>query len=160
MSSNLFQPEEPGATFLRSKEELESKQRINVSAWGLGSTDRWAVDLDEGVIRFSNDGGLIVTADVQVVGTYDTKDGTWLWGWDHPSIDEKLACAARLVRKFGEKYNLSHFGVPYIKCSPDDAFWFTALALHLWKGAGSYRGPSDATYVYMVFGPVTIHNTN
>jgi hypothetical protein len=112
------------------------------------------------VIRFSNKNSLVVTADVQVIGSYNTLDGTWLWGWDHPSVDERLARAAQLVREFGERYELDHFGVRYIKCREDDAVYFTALALHLWNGAGSYRGRSDASYLYMVFGPVTIHTTN
>ena len=55
------------------------------------------------MIAFINDAkDLIIIAPVQVVGTYDTEDGTWLLGRDHPSVSEPLGAFARRVRNFGE----------------------------------------------------------
>ncbi|MDC7122808.1 hypothetical protein OMK64_14830 [Cellulomonas fimi] len=64
-----------------------------------GSTDAlgfdraaWHVDQTVGEITFTPP-GLRVTAPVHVVGSYDPTDGTWLCGWDHPSVPEPLAGA-------------------------------------------------------------------
>lgn len=148
--------EEPQATIARAWEELQAKQRANMQAWGLGNTDRWDADLERGTIKFSNRDGFVVSAPVQVIGTYDTEDGTWFWGWDHPSVRPRLGHAARLACDFGHKYSLSQYVQRMIECSEEDAWRFTAVALHLSKGAGSYRGPSGLTYTYMTFGAVTI----
>jgi len=35
---------------------------------------------------------------VQIVGTLNTADSAWMWGWDHPSVPEDLGEHARAVR--------------------------------------------------------------
>jgi hypothetical protein len=160
MFGKMFETKEPQATLARSLEELGLKQQANAAAWGLGSTDRWDADLEKGTIQFSNADGFTVTADVQVIGTYNSEDGTWLWGWDHPSVEEPLAYAAKLARAFGEKHRLNQFTTRTIRCSQEDAWQFTAVALHLSGGAGSYRGPSGSAFVFMTFGEVTIRRTH
>lgn len=67
-------------TIARANNELQMRTQAAVDMWGLDNAS-WAVDLDIGTITFTNEEkGLIVTAPVQVVGTYNTEDGTWLWG--------------------------------------------------------------------------------
>jgi len=156
MPRSLFGAKEPGATLARSWEELLLKQQANTEAWGLGNFDRWDADLDLGVIRFSNGDGFVVTADVQVIGTYNSDDESWLWGWDHPSVSPPLARAAQLAHEFGRKHRLSQYTTRRLRCSQDDAWQFTAVALHLSEGAGSYRGPSGSTFAFMTFGEVTV----
>jgi len=49
-----------------------------IDMWGI-DTAVWGVDLDTGMIMFTNDvKGIIVTTPVQVIGTYDTEQDTWL----------------------------------------------------------------------------------
>jgi hypothetical protein len=156
MSANLPDATELDATIARSLEELRLKQHANTLAWGLGKTDRWDADLDLGIIKFSNNDGFVVTANLQVIGTFYSVDQTWLWGWDHPSVDDRFAQAARQVRDFGERYGLARFTTSMVKCSEDEAWMFTALGLHLSGAAGAYRGPSGDSYVFMTFGEVTI----
>lgn len=78
-----------------------------------------------------------MVAPVQVIGTYDALDGSWMWGWEHPSVDDSLAGHARLVRDFGERYGLSRYTTPRIACTEDEAWTFTALACHLANAAGA-----------------------
>jgi len=144
------------ATLKRSMEYLRLKTQSHVDTWDLGATERWDADLDEGVISFSG-GGRLVTAPVQVIGTYNTEDGSWLWGWDHPSVPSALARDALLVRKFGERHGLSRYATRTIRCTEDEAWQFTALACHLAEASGAYRGPSGPALVFMTFHEVTIH---
>jgi hypothetical protein len=144
-------------TLERAMAELTLKQEANTEAWGFGSLDRWDADLDLGVIRFSNADGFKVTGQVQVVGTYDTEDGSWLWGWDHPSVPEPLAQAAELARQFGEMHGLGRYKIRMVRCTEDHAAEFAAVALHLSGGTGVYRGPfGDASFMYMTFRDVVI----
>ena len=146
---------EPRLTLERSMNELRLKTEAHVGTWGLDEAS-WSVDFDAGIIEFRNKKGLKITAPVQTVGTYNTEDGTWLWGWDHPSIPESEAVNARLARDFGAKYGLEAYTTRKIECGEDLAWEFAAVACYLGGAQGAYRGPSGATMVYMTFGTVTI----
>jgi hypothetical protein len=151
---------EPEATLARSLEELERNMQANREAWGLGTSDRWDADLDSGEIWFTFADGLVVSAPVQVVGSHNLDDGSWLWAWANPSIPPELTEHAQLARSFGERHELPDFTKAMITCSQDDAVRLAALASHLGKATGSYRGPAGSTYVYFSFGPLSFHKSN
>ncbi|QDQ80500.1 DUF6882 domain-containing protein [Paraburkholderia megapolitana] len=147
---------EPDLTIARANNEMQMRTQTAINMWGL-DTAAWNADLDAGTITFTNDEkGLVVTAPVQVVGTYNTEDGTWLWGWDHPSVSEPLGEHARRVRDFGERYGLNALTTRKIEASKADAWGFTALACHLGGGQGGYSGPDGPALVFMTYGAVTI----
>ncbi|GLQ99148.1 DUF6882 domain-containing protein [Dyella mobilis] len=147
---------EPDLTIARANNEMQMRTQAAMEAWGLDGA-AWNADLEAGTITFTNtERGLIVTGPVQVVGTYNTKDGTWLWGWDHPSVPAPLGEHARRVRDFGQQYGLSVLTTRKVLVSMEDAWVFTALACHLGGGQGGYSGPSGTTRVFMTYGTVMI----
>ncbi|WP_312687512.1 DUF6882 domain-containing protein [Kosakonia sp.] len=147
---------EPELTLARANNELQLRTQAAVEMWGI-DTASWAVDLDEGTITFtSEEKQRVATAPVQVIGTYNTDDGTWLWGWDHPSVSEPLAAFARRVRDFGEQYGKAELTTRTLSASMEEVWAFTALACHLNGGEGAYSGASGSTRVQMVYGPVTL----
>lgn len=148
---------EPDLSFARAVELLAAQTAFHENTWRQGSA-RWDADLDAGTITFTNDQGWVVTAPVQVVGTYSTKDGTFLWGWDHPSIPEPARIASQVVQTFGAKYGLEVLTTRKVAISEEEAWELTALANYLWKGQGAYRGPTNGgtTLVYMTYGELTI----
>jgi hypothetical protein len=148
--------QEPDLTLARAEEDLRLKTGFALSTWGLGQGGNWAADLDAGTIRFTNDKGWEIEAPVQVIGTLDTVDGTWLWGWDHPSVPEPLGEHARRARVFGEKYALEAFTTRKIAASEEDAWTFTAVAGYLAGAQGGYRGPAGTALVFMTYGTVTV----
>ena len=149
--------DEPNATFSKSMNELQLKQQANASMLGIGTTDRWDADLEKGTIVFSgHNDGMIVTAALQIIGTYDTGDRTFLWGWDHPSVPSALAANARLCRQFGEKYGLPDFTARKVSCEEFEAWRFTAVGLYLSKDTGAYRGPAGEAKVFMTFSNVVM----
>jgi hypothetical protein len=149
------QHEEPGVAFAKAMSGLQLKTQANDELWGLGSA-KWSVDLDRGIIEFRNNKGWSITAPVQVIGTYDTRDGTFMWGWDHPSVPKSNAVAAELVHEFGKLHGLDLLTTHVAKMKESQAWEFTALADYLSNGNGAYRGPTGTTLVYMTFGKVTI----
>jgi hypothetical protein len=98
----------------------------------------------------------MITAPVQVIGTYNRLDRTFLWGWDHPSVPESRGADARLARRFGELQNLPLFTTRKVDCTEEQAWSFTAVALYLSGAQGAYRGPAGTTMVFMTFGDMTI----
>lgn len=144
--------------FGRADSEIKLKTQVFQTIFGEEHYD-WSVDLEEGVIRFTS-ATRTVSAPVQVIGTYNTLDGTFLWGWDHPSVSEPRGADARLARQFGELHKLPLFTTRKVECTEEQAWSFAAVALYLSGAQGAYRGPSGTTMVFMTFGEMTIAPVN
>ena len=93
---------------------------------------------------------------MQIVGTYNTLDDTFVWGWDHPSAAEPLSKHATLAKEFGEIHRLPKFTERLVKCSEEEAWEFTAVAARLGKANGAYRAPASTALVYMTFNEVKL----
>jgi hypothetical protein len=139
----------------QAMEELRLKTAAHDAAWHLGQAD-WDVDQDVGTIVFRAPGGITATCPVQIIGTYNTADGSWLWGWDHPSIVPDLQASARLVLTYGEQRGIDGLTTQKVACTEAQAWEFTALACKLSDAQGAYRGPMGQTLVFMTFGEVQL----
>ncbi len=135
--------------------ELTAKAGVHDATWHLSECS-WSVDQDTGVIEFAHPDGLVATCPVQIVGTYNTADGTWLWGWDHPSVVAPLQEHAFAVRQYGEENGIDCLTTQKLACSQEQAWEFTALACKLCGAQGAYRGPAGSAFVFMTFGNVTL----
>lgn len=141
----------------QSMEELRLKTGAHDAGWGLGVAD-WAVDQDTGLITFTS-AKMTATAPAQIIGTFNTQDGTWLWGWDHPSVADNMAEHARLVHEYGLRRGVAVLTTRKLECGEAEAWEFTALACHLCEAQGAYRGPAGTALVYMTFGTVCLSQT-
>jgi hypothetical protein len=139
----------------QSMEELRLKTVAHESGWCLDKAN-WAVDQDAGTITFTLPEGVIATCPVQVIGTYNTEDSTWLWGWDHPSVVTPLQEHARTVKAYGQQHGIERLTTQKLSCTEEDAWQFAALACKLCEAQGAYRGPSGPTRVFMTFGTVSL----
>lgn len=141
-----------GEAFLQQAlDSLRTQTASNSEAWGLGTETQWNLDMNAGTLRFTFADGRVLTAPVQVVGTYNTANGTFLWGWDHPSVPEPLRRSAQRLHDYGRANGLEAFTTRSITCSEPDAWSYTAAAAQLEQAAGAYRGDAGGTWVYMVF---------
>jgi len=139
----------------QSMEELGIKTEAHDSIWQLGEAD-WNVDQDTGEIVFTSPKGMVATCPVQIIGTYNTLDGTWMWGWDNPSVDPALQRAAKRVRRYGKKHGILKLITHKLECTETEAWEFAAFACMLCQGQGAYRGPADTTLVFFAFGAATL----
>jgi hypothetical protein len=144
--------------FGRAESEIVLKNQLFQSIFGDELYD-WSVDLEAGTITFTS-ATKMVSAPVQVIGTYNTLDRTFLWGWDHPSVPEPRRADARLARQFGQLQNLPLFTTRMVECTEEQAWRFTAVALYLSGAQGAYRGPAGTTMVFMTFGEMRISPIN
>jgi hypothetical protein len=116
----------------------------------------WSVDLDAGAIVFTTPKGIKAAAPVQIIGTYNTEDGTWLWGWDHPSVPPALAEHARQVLHYGKEHGFARLTTLTFACSERTCWELTALAFLLCRANGAYSGPAGAARVFMTFGELKL----
>jgi hypothetical protein len=143
-----------------SMDELQLKTEAHLNVWGFGSFERWDVDQDTGELIFSNADGTKAVAPMQIIGTYNTTDGTWLWAWDNPSVVDSLKSHALKVRDYGEQHNIAALTERKWVGSEEDAWAMAALATKLCEAQGAYRGPAGSTYVFMTFGQVKLSKSN
>lgn len=139
----------------QSMEELRLKTEAHDGTWRLGEAS-WNVNQDAGTIVFTRLDGITATCPVQIIGTYDTQENTWLWGWNHPSVVPALQEHARKVRTYGEEHGVERLTTQELRCTENEAWEFTALACKLCEAQGAYRGPAGRTLVFMTFGEVKL----
>src|ERR1051326_4856403 len=90
-------------TLLRSSmEELMERTQAHQLTWGFGTEDEWLLDQDQGQLTFKFP-GRNTTAQVQIIGTYNTQTETWLWAWANPLIADHLKAEALRLKEYGEQ---------------------------------------------------------
>ena len=146
----------PVTEFVKASAEGARQQTAAHLAWGFIREDEWHMDQDTGVISFEFSDGRIATASAQIIGTHDPSDGTFLWGWDHPSVDESLGQHAKLVYEFGIEHNVPQFTERKVICTEQEAWEFTTVASRLGNANGVYRADAGGPWVYFTFGEVRI----
>jgi len=142
----------------QSLEELRLKTAARDNVWHLGEAD-WSVDRENGEIVFSAPNGTIATCPVQIVGTFDTNDLTWLWAWDHPSVQLPLRKHSVRLCQYGEANNIPELTTRQLSATEEQCWKFTALACKLNDSQGGYCGPSGSVLVFMAFGEPKLSGT-
>jgi len=118
----------------------------------------WLLDQEKGTISFDSQ-RIHAVAPVQIIGTYNTADGTWLWAWDNPSLVKGLAHDSQVLREYGQKHGIAPLTTRKLNCDEVDCWEFTALACKLCEAQAAYRGPSGKTRVFMTLGKFTMSKT-
>jgi hypothetical protein len=108
-----------------SVEALRLATEAHAKTWHFGEEHSWDVNQDEGQIVFSFDEGIIATAPVQIIGTFNANDETFMWGWDHPSIKDELQINATRVKSFGKKNGSKELATQKVSCTEERAWEFT-----------------------------------
>jgi hypothetical protein len=148
--------DDPEAFIAASMEALQLQTAANARFMG---TDEywWHFSQDSGTITFFTEDGVRATAPLQIVGTYDPDDGTFLWGWDHFSVRKPLRAHARLVRDFGRDNGMPELTECMVEISLERAWELTALAARLGGASGAYRLKLEGgPFVFMTFGTLTL----
>ena len=135
------------------------KAEAHHGAWGLGTFDRWDLDMILGDLVFSNKDGTTATCPCQIIGTQNTADETWMWAWANPSIPDALKVDALKVKEYGESHQVEQLTTAKIEADEADAWAFTALSVKLCQSQGAYRGPAGNTLVFITFSEVKLAKT-
>ena len=147
---------DPGTFIKQSLAGLQAQQSANDGTWKMREASKWDIDQDKGLIIFSFADGRTASAPVQIVGTFNPKDSTFMWGWDHSAVDPALRRAASSTLEWARKSNVVRWTSRKVVCTEAEAWEFTAVAARLDGASGAYRAPTGGPIVFVVFGQVTL----
>ena len=127
-----------------------AKQKRMEEAYSLGSWARYDYDADACTLTFSDDKGLRVVADIQVVGTIGQDD--WMWGWANANWPRQSTDVMRQVRQFGVDNGVEELATDLLHGDDLDGLgWMlTAIAARVLDAEGAYRAPTDVGAVYLL----------
>ncbi|MDR1442814.1 MAG: hypothetical protein LBJ02_10630 [Bifidobacteriaceae bacterium] len=115
----------------------------------------WDADLAAGTFAWHGTRGDL-SSRIQVLGTRNPRDNSFLWGWDHPSVSPELAEAAKRVKDFGQEHEIAALTTRKIQCTQDQARLFGNVAIGLGLGEFTYLGTSGPAEVYLILTDITI----
>src|SRR5258705_3117113 len=80
-------------------EGLRLQTEAHQETWGFGKSERWDFSQETGelVFTFPN---MIVRAPAQIIGSFDSQEGSWMWAWANSSIGASLARDSVRVREY------------------------------------------------------------
>jgi len=142
--------------FEKARNNLQVLTEAHDTTWRLGSADRWDVDQEKGLIIWTFEDGVTVSAPCQIVGTYNTEDSTFLWAWENSSILKKLQQDAQSVLDFAKENEIDFLQDAQVECTEEAAWDLASLANLLCDQQGVYRGPAGPTLIFFTFGKVSI----
>ncbi|GGJ78012.1 hypothetical protein GCM10011583_06850 [Streptomyces camponoticapitis] len=115
-------------------------------------TGPWTADLDQRLYRQAGR-----DLRISVLGSFDTSEGSWLWGWANPGFGESpVVGAANEIRRLGEAHGIPEFTTDLVDLSAfdDPRFAVETLAFGAMGalGAAGYLGvqASPEGRLYMV----------
>lgn len=109
----------------------------------------WAVDLEAGTLTVA-DGPETTTTPIQVAGTFDPAEGTWMWGWEHDSVPDDLALAASRLRTYGERQNRDDLTTSPVHADEELAGGYAEVTAYLWGASGVFAAPAGHTVAYLL----------
>lgn len=138
-----------------SMEGVRLQSQSHQSAWGFGKAERWDFSQTGGELVFTFP-DKIVRAPAQIIGSFDTRKGTWMWAWANQSIAESLARDSVKVREYGTQHKIERLTTPNWPGEEADGWEMAAVANRICERNSVYRGPAGTSFVFFTFGTVQI----
>lgn len=127
------------AIIATSTNEAQLAAMLHKNDWRLGEETSWQLDQQSGHFMWLFENGDFALASIQVIGSYNAKEKSFLWAWDHPSILPALQKYSRSVKAFGKANSTKELTKNRITCDEKRAWELTALAMKINKAVGTYR---------------------
>jgi hypothetical protein len=138
-----------------SMEGLRLQTEAHQGTWHFGKEEHWDFSQDTGELVFTFP-DIVVRAPAQIIGSFDSRDGSWMWSWANSSISDSLTRHSVRVREYGEQHRIRRLTTPSWSGEEADGWRMAALANRLCESNGVYRGPADTTFVFITFGEVQL----
>jgi hypothetical protein len=140
---------------LQGRELIAQTTQAHSDRWGLGTAQRWVLDQDQGRITWSFP-DRIVSADAQILGSWNGTVNSFVWSWDNESIQDKLCTTAARARAFGVENDVVALSSSPLNLDESQARDLVALAFRLGDCTGLYHPYDGKLATYIAFGAVTI----
>jgi hypothetical protein len=136
-------------------EGLRLQTEAHQATWRFGKSERWDFSQDTGELVFTFP-DRVVRAPAQIIGSFDSREGSWMWSWTNLSISDSLKRDSVRVREYGERHGIRRLTTPTWAGEEMDSWHMAALANRLCETNGVYRGPAGTTFVFFTFGDVQL----
>src|SRR5476651_2199682 len=85
--------------------DMRAKTAAHESLWGLGHSERWDLNQDDGHLTFTFP-DKIVSGSAQIIGTWHRPSQTWRWAWSNPSVAKLLAVQSEKIKAYGAQHGI------------------------------------------------------
>ncbi|WP_326741042.1 DUF6882 domain-containing protein [Streptomyces sp. NBC_01022] len=148
------EPVDLSVLLLQGEDMIDQLARAHMS-WGLGSADRWDLDQTTGIISWTFP-DKTASAPAQILGSFSSASGSWLWAWANESILPAMSRDAGVFRDWAEAQGHPHLAQPKIDADVTAASTLVALAVRVTNATGYYKSPGSNSTLIITFGPVTL----
>jgi hypothetical protein len=121
------------------------------SEFSLLEYERYDYDQKAATLVFSGADRPSLTMNIQVVGSWATESGTWLWAWENDSILPSAKPHVHVLERFGRENGFERLTEALWKAEQADAWEMARVACLLLQADGIYRAPDEDGALFMVF---------
>jgi hypothetical protein len=91
-----------------------------------------------------------VLANVQLVGSVNTENRSWLWSWANPDVDPMLCKDILEVHMLGEARGIEQLTTPLWDGDAVDGWEMTSITAFILQARGAYRAATPQGFTYLV----------
>jgi hypothetical protein len=130
---------------------MTQRQDVLRTDFGLASMPHAHLNEATGQLVFSDATGTPrVLANVQLVGSVNTENRTWLWSWANPDIEPGLCKDLLEVHMLGETRRIEQLTTPFWDGDAVDGWEMTSISAYILQAQGAYRAVTAQGFTYMV----------
>lgn len=129
-------------------QRLQQKQS-ELSARGLGLSDRFEVDLASGRLRFYLGPELTLEADVTPIGTHAARNESWQWAWANKSFPDDVRQRAAKLKELAAQTALEAFLERTLEVDEAQTWQLVAMACEHLGALGTYDFPTKNARMYV-----------
>jgi hypothetical protein len=122
-------------------QRLQQKQS-DLSARGVGQSDRFEVDLAAGKLRFYVGPQLTLEADVTPIGTHAAGDESWQWAWANKSFPEAVRERAAKLKELAAQTTIEAFLERTLEVDEAQTWQLVAMSCEHLGALGTYDFPT------------------
>jgi len=111
---------------------------------------RYAYDQESATLVFSGADRPNLSMDIEIVGSWAAKSGTWLWAWENDSILPSAKQYVHVLRQYGDQNGFERLSTAYWEASQVDAWEMASVACLLLQADGVYRAPDEDGALFML----------
>lgn len=119
--------------------------------YGLASMPHAHLNEVTGQLIFSDQSNVPrVLATVQIVGSVNVQERTWLWSWANPEVDASLYRDILDVQMLGRTREIEQLTTPFWDGDAVDGWEVTSISAYVLQAAGAYRAATPQGFTYFV----------
>src|SRR5258706_7076840 len=139
---------ELGAFVAGCVQRLQQKQS-ELGARGVGSYERFEVDLASGKLRFYEGERLVLEADVTPIGTHVSDKESWQWAWANKSFPDEVRERAAKIKELFAQTALPVFNERTWEVDETQTWELVAMACEHLGALGTYHFPNRNARLYV-----------